>query len=438
MSTYTKSINEHPIHDSLTQVNSMVSVVKGMEDMPSEDIENILRAEFVLNNFSEAIKLAEKQLIAISWLAESSSALNNINSYLSSYNSNRNAAYLTTNMNPQLDIILSNTVKINTVKSKSNLQGIMSSIEKYQNSISDYLKSIENRNSNLKNTEDGFLEKVEELDASLKKKSVDFEATINQEKTRLDNLITNHQTQIAANKSEFQDQQKVFSDKFDASQSEFKKSYVEQKNEFETQIESLVDALNQTKTDFNTKSEGLINENKKSFDKYQDEVKNIVGIVNTNMFSHKYKEVADDAHKRAKFWHGAAIALMVLLAAFAFYSFVITLNQDTSWVKLVAKIFAATTVATGAAYAARQASKQEKVERYARKTEMEMVAIDPFLESLTDEQRQEVKQEIARTIFGKSDSMEITTKDEAHTALDKFSNADEILNAVIKLVGKIK
>ena len=150
------------------------------------------------------------------------------------------------------------------------------------------------------------------------------------------------------------------------------------------------------------------------------------------MFSHKYKEVADDAHKRAKFWHLIAVILMLVVSGFAVYAFILTTNQDTNWVRLVAKIFATTTLVTGAAYSARQASKQEKVERYARKIEMELVAIDPFLASLDDERRSNVKEEISRKIFGNPDGMEINTKDEAYTAMDKLTSIEDLLVSIAK------
>ena len=185
------------------------------------------------------------------------------------------------------------------------------------------------------------------------------------------------------------------------------------------------------------RSDQLIDDYKKKFDEYEEQVKNIVGIVNTNMFSHKYKEVADDAHKRARIWHILAVIFIIAVGGFAFYAFVITVHSDTSWVKLVAKIFATTTFITGAAYAARQASKQEKVERYSRKIEMELVAIDPFIDSLDNEKKSLIKEEIARKIFGNSDAMEIDDKNTVSTTTDKLTSIDKALNYLITLIEKL-
>ena len=155
------------------------------------------------------------------------------------------------------------------------------------------------------------------------------------------------------------------------------------------------------------------------------------------MFSHKYKEVADDAKGKARVWHIIAMALMIAVAVFAVYTFVFTVNADTSWIKLVAKIFATTTLATGAAYAARQASKQEKVESYARKIEMELVAIDPFIQSLEKETQSMTKEEIAKKIFGKANEIETNSKEETYKDMDKLTSIEDMLQNIMRLSGNL-
>ena len=107
-----------------------------------------------------------------------------------------------------------------------------------------------------------------------------------------------------------------------------------------------------------------------------------------------------------------------------------------SWVTLVAKIFATTTLVAGAAYSARQASKQEKVERYARKIEMELVAIDPFIASIEEERRSLIKEEIAKKIFGNADAMEISASDEAYPAIERLASIEDITKSILSFVSK--
>ena len=128
--------------------------------------------------------------------------------------------------------------------------------------------------------------------------------------------------------------------------------------------------------------------------------------------------------------------LIVLVGAFAVVQFGFNVNEDTSWVKLVAKIFTTSTLVTGAAYAARQASKQEKIERYARKIEMELVAIDPFIQSIEEEKRSAIKEDLARKLFGDAKALEISSKEESYAALDKLASIEELLKNTLSNISK--
>jgi FtsZ-binding cell division protein ZapB len=412
MNEHIKQVDEHSVHSAISQIESILTEAKQIEDISAADIEIVLRIEYIINNFKESIPFSEKQLISITWLDNVYNAINNINSNITTYNSSGSIAYITSRISTYIDTILDVTVKINTVKSKDNLKGIMSSVAKYKNSVGEYLNSIEKRNEQLKKEEESLSSRISTLDGELQIQSEEFKYEINQQKARLDNLITNHQTQIAENKDEFQSQQKEFSDTFTSFQNGNKDEFEKQQGVFENNINEVVGEYKQQISNFEVCVTDIINANTEKLDKHQKDVENIVGIVNTNMFSHKYKEVADTARKSARLWQSLAVGLMVVSAGFAFYSFVIILNQETSWVNLVARIFTVTAFASVAAYSARQASKQEVVERYARKIEMEMVSIDPFLEDLSEEQRQDIKKKIALSLFGKPGSMEISKKDE--------------------------
>ena len=383
MTSYSSTVKEHNVNKEFIPLETLIEGLKKLENLSQDDFTNIVRVEYILNNIQEALKSSDRQLISLSWLNKAYDALKNINSELVNYQSSRNATHLNSNMSPQLDVILEVTANINMVKSKPTLQGVMASINRYQESIEGYLSQIGDQETILK-------EHIEELSASIKNSNIDLENKIHElnnsiiaEKNRLDGLYQTHQDQISANKEAFQTFQ----------------------NDSKKELEVLTNELNR-------KAIELVDTNGKIFDKYTEEVKNIVGIVNTNMFSHKYKEVADDARSRAKFWHIVAMILLLGLVGFAFYAFICTTNQDTSWVKLIAKMFTATTIGTGSAYAIKQASNQEKVERYTRKIEMELVSVDSFLESLETEKKQSVKEEIARRIFGREDYNEPKTEKE--------------------------
>jgi len=190
--------------------------------------------------------------------------------------------------------------------------------------------------------------------------------------------------------------------------------------------------FNEDKDAFDTQKGNLIEEYKQALDECVNQAKTIVGIVDMNMLSYKYKEVANDAKDRARIWHKITVALLVGLIIFALCSFALPLNQGTDVVELMTKIFTTSAIATAAAYTARQASKQERVERYARQIEMELVSLEPYLLSLDDATKERIKEELAYKYFGKEDVMELKKNDNDDAkVLEKFT--DNLLQRLGKI-----
>lgn len=427
MSEHTEKIASHGIHTNLEDVFTALEAVVEMKDNSPLAVETAARVKMIVSNFSASLNNCHRDLISIKWLDQSSSALSNIKSYLNNYKSNKDANTLNKNCSGQLDILLQYSTQLNCVKSTRSIKGVMAAQEEYlrimdgQNALCfAKIKDLENEVKQLQTI-------IQQQDSTSKNNLQELQTSINNEKQRLDSFATSYQTQMASDQKEFVAMSDSLKKDFSTEQEQRKKGFEEFLEKANKQSLQIDENASIQAASIEKNSQAVIDGYKQKFEEYKSQVENIVGIVNTNMFSHKYKEVADDAHKRARFWHGVAIALILLVGGFAIYAFIVTVNEDTSWVKLIAKIFATTTLVSGAAYAARQASKQEKVERYARKIEMELVAIDPFISSLEEDKQSSIKEEISRKIFGNADAMEISNKDEPYAAMDKMVQKDDLL-----------
>lgn len=419
MSVHSDKVDKHAVHTNLENVQNELERAKEIPDKTPEAVEVLSRIAFIVKNFSQALETCNKELIAISWLEDTSKALVNIKSYMANYFSNKDTNTLRNNSNSQLDVLLQISAKLNCVKSCQSLRGITAAENEYIDFVNSQNQLLIAKVKELVDDIAVFKKTINEQEESFQKSVQELKLAVDSEQKRLDGFATTYQQQMQTDQNSFAVMSDSLKTSFLEAQEVRKEVFAEQEKEFEDEATE------------------LIGEFQKRFDEYEQQVKNIVGVVNTNMFSYKYKEVADDAHKRAKFWHLWAMILMIAVGLFAVYAFIITVNADTSWVKLVAKIFATTTLVTAAAYAARQASKQEKVERYARKIEMELVALDPFIQSLEQEKQSLVKEEIARKIFGNADAMEISQKDEPYKAMDKLTSIEELLQSLVSLLGKI-
>ena len=382
MSTYKDKIQTHTVHTNLTNVQNELKNITELPNKPPADVEAIARITQVISNFSLALKMCDKNLIATSWLDDVAKSLSNIKSYLSSYKSNRDPSYLTNYSFGQLDSILQCTVKLNCVKSRSSYQSLTQSIDEYTNVLFTNTEQSHLKVQELSNEIDVIKRQIDELKKTSEKSTLDFQFAIETERKRLDGFSTSYQQQMNADQNKFTDMLSELKDSFKLSQEEREEEFAETLENIQFQQQVSIHNAEENIKNIIQEGEQLISNYDVKFKEHENQVINMVGIINTNVFSHKYKEVANNAHKSAFWWHLLTIALMIGVGIFAIVTLVANVNSITSWTSLIARIFTTTTLVTSAAYAARQASKQEKVERIARKIEMEIVSIDAFIASL--------------------------------------------------------
>lgn len=390
METYSAKIGKHPINDELKR---LLEQIEDDQEVCEEHYDSFGRISQIVNGFSTSFKNCPKNLVSLSWLDRSLTAIQKIINNIIQYQDNKDKTLITTQISNELDVLLNCTVNFNCIRNYQSLKGA-------EKAFSEYCKTMDSCIENMIAKKENYIDEINDDFNQLQEKGDELGAELNElqqqiekEKSDLDNKIHSQQQQIDEIKEETSRVLANMQDEYEQSKTNRQHDLTEQDKKFQNRC---VDLFNQYRA---------------SFEEYENQVKDIIGIVNTNMFSHKYKEVADNAKKRSFVWHVIAMILLVCVVCFAIYAFVITSNKSMNWEKLVAKIFATSTMATGSAYAARQASKQEKMERYARKIEMELVAIDPFIEKLDNETKNRIKENVAENIFNNSEISELKEKD---------------------------
>lgn len=88
---------------------------------------------------------------------------------------------------------------------------------------------------------------------------------------------------------------------------------------------------------------------------------------------------------------------MVGIAAWAFIT---TSAEQLSWERTLTRFGITVPLAALAAYAASQSRSHRDNERQARRTQLELAALDPYLALFPDEDKHALKKEIAPRLFG--------------------------------------
>lgn len=255
--------------------------------------------------------------------------------------------------------------------------------------------------------------KFDELKSLMDKEKLDFTESYD----KVNNLINDLKNETTSTFQDIKAEQDNLQQSITAELEKMKVNVTENNEEYKSNCENILTKYDQYIKDKNEdcsnfinnnkqKVENLINENTKRLDEYKLKVEEIIGDMNTGVFSYKYKQVADDAKIRNKNWNivvGVAIVVVLFMAWMTFNS----LNESiNNWPLLVVRSFMIIIGLTFAAYAAKQADLQGKVERYARKNEMEVVAFDLFVKNMKEETQAELKKEVVRRIFGRENIIE--------------------------------
>lgn len=389
MNTHKELVQKYEVHKKLENVISELQKEVESNKYQLDVIDEFKREILILNIVKEVFSNVDDQLLSLDKLDNVRSLLNQLNSSFQQYRITRNETYIN-NMMKFADQIFSS---VGGYKISDQLQ--------YQ-IVSEYIKSI---NDELKK----FREDIQSNQLKL--------SSLNNEINRLDNMVETI-------KSDIENSQQSTKKENESRLALLDKNI----NDFKIRMEAEADRLKQRNGDMVQKSiesakenmdiknnelKELLNRVKASADKLQQEtedqldaylktVQTIIGRVNTTMFSYKYQQVADDAKKRTFLWNIFFFISLGISAFFAYgtIEYVINFTAESNFIYgAVSRSVMIMILLAAVGYCGKQAAEQGKVERYARKIEMELVAFDTFVESLPDDIKQGLKSEVVKRIF---------------------------------------
>jgi hypothetical protein len=173
-----------------------------------------------------------------------------------------------------------------------------------------------------------------------------------------------------------------------------------------------------------------------ALDAKKAEAEKLVGVIANTGMTGGYQRVANIEMWAARVWQGFALLAMVGLIAFAIYAAVHTTDPDFKWPLFAGRAIVAAACGILATYAARQSKRHLDVERRSRKIELELASIDPYLASLPDDKRIEVKRLLAERFFGQALPIDADDEKTAGTVADLGKGAIQTLGNVATELAK--
>lgn len=395
MSTWVDRINDHPIFKTLTKLNQSLEESKSKAEAASiEAVEALDRISNGSRFIEGLLNRVEPILIVPTWLDQINSSLTQISACVTQFGTASDIGQLNSG-NAHLDTALSQISTIHVLATPTDIDNLREASATFRRACGQLSRNLE-----------ADVEQTRSASVTLKAKLDELTTEITTQKKRLDDAITG------------------FTESFNTAQSARNEEFSTTKEKLKSDISSVIaksqesvsalisegkEAINQLQKNLQEnhdahlkstieKSEGLV----ENIGKHQDEAERLVGIISMTGIVGGYQQVADKERDSFVRWRIGTVLCMILLASFGFYTFYTAVSPNFEPAAFANRLFVTVTLALLAGYSAFQADRHRKSEIENRRMELELASFDPFLASLTDEERNELKKVMADRIFGRN------------------------------------
>jgi len=392
----------HPVFEKLDQLKVRIkdSVLKDVLD-----IENLSFFETAEKYLRDRLKLTiptivqESELAAISQEIEYS--LNQINEYIG----NSNIGHIT-NATNYLYTAISRVRNLPLPFSNNDFK-FSTEIANFETIVKDKYKSLEVENNSLK--------------ATIEQQNIQLDAT-NAELSRI-------ASELLVKENEIKNLNSTFQTDFNNIRSASTQNIDTDRSTYRTEFDNLTISFNKELTDIKESSNAVTAQIISELKIKLTEAKKIIGVIGDVSVTGNYQQIANNNKSSADIFRIIAIILMITLSAILICTIWDISGENYDWTKSLIRIIAAAALSYPATYAAQESSKHRKLETINRKAELELAAINPFIELLPENKKQEIKEKLVEKYFGNNQS---------HNDSDGKKDDDEVsLNALDKVLKTV-
>lgn len=382
MTQYSERFHDHPLHSEISDLRESINSAE--LDFSSRDVRDGYDRFLVAVGFVERyLTSADPELVTAGALHTLEKQINALGNFHEVFKQNQNDPAL----NDVVDAVLDQLNLLPQINDgASDYSEVLEDLRKRSNAALDALKA---RQTELETERDTLAERLQTLKAAIEQQDELFEA----QKGRIDKLITTQQT---AFNTEQQQRNTQLNEALKTHETTAK-AVVEQ---FKKQLQTLLDAKGEAA---DTQREGHDTKAQVQMDslvEHLDHAKKIVGLIgNTGMTGH-YQEVANRELRSAFWFRIFALAFFILMACVIMWIVYEIRSEEFNWEVALFRVAVAAALLAPAWYCARESTRHRKVENRNRRIELELAAINPYLESLSQENKQAVIERLADRYFG--------------------------------------
>lgn len=363
----------HQVFEKLDQIESRIKE-RELRELIGVDSLNFF--DTAASYLRDRLKLTIPSIVQETELSTISTELENSLAQINSFIGNKNQGHIINATNHLYTAII--RVRNLPLPFSKNDFNFSKNIANFEKIVKEKYSSLEEENKTLKKDFLALIQKLETTDKELETVNI----TLKQKELELQNLNNSFQSNFETIKTSatqnYEQDRKIFRTEFDASK------------------KNLTDEVEKLKTEIDTGTDQII----KNLETKLEEAKKIVGVVSDKAVTGNYHNVANSHKTTADVFRIIAILLMIGLSGILIFTIWDISGANYDWTKSLIRIIAAAALSYPATYAARESSKHRKLEILNRKAELELTAINPFIELLPEQKKQEIKEKLVDKYFG--------------------------------------
>ncbi len=396
-------------HNVFDRLNSLDELLSSEEAKEKINLQKLSFYNTVLSFINQRLNLTIPDLVQLAEMDNVSKELNEAVSQINAFIGNNNEGHLNNAVN-HFNAAISRIKNLPILPFENdfdfsskvaNFEKIVTSkykfLEKEKNELKTEVDRVKNNLTNRESEIQNLLSLIEGKEAEIENLNSSFQ-------TNFDNIKLQHNEQ-------FSTALKSYSADIEKSKEQFRKEIDELKNGIDTDTSDLVSKL-ETK---------------------HDEAKTLVNLIGNVGITGNYQNITNDHKRSADFWRWAAVIFMAIFTGLLVWTIIDLSSENFEWSKSIIRLVAAVALSYPATYAARESSKHRQLETINRNAELELASINPFIEGLSDDKKQIIKEKLVEKYFGNHNNIEASDiKDSEVLSMKAF---DEILDKISKIKG---
>lgn len=245
-----------------------------------------------------------------------------------------------------------------------------------------------------------------QLVAGLRQDSEEVAEKLAQVKANAEEVDSSRGSKLEELETAVQEQRQNMEQALSQFRENFSTAQDERRNEFTTVLEAhserskeLLDQLSQEAESQRDNTREQAQELIDDMEGLKEQAATLVDAVGTIGTAAGYGKYAAQQKTNADWLRLSAVGVVLIAVGFAVWALAST-GTGVTWQRSVAKLTVVTLLGALAAYLGRQSAVHREREAAAKKVQLELAALDPYLALMDPETRSEVKKEIAQRLFG--------------------------------------